>query len=48
VDLFAVLKGTPGHTVFREMTVVGNHNSYHLGEFASLRQVMASWGPGHT
>jgi DinB superfamily len=47
VDLFAILEGTPGHTVFREMTVVGNHNSYHLGEFASLRQVMGSWGPGH-
>lgn len=47
VDLFAVLEGTPGHTVFRELTVVGNHNSYHLGEFASLRQVMGSWGPSH-
>ncbi len=47
VDLFAVLEGTPGHTVFRELTLVGNHNSYHVGEFASLRQVMGSWPAGH-
>jgi hypothetical protein len=43
VDLFAVLEGTPGHTCFRELVLVGNHNSYHIGEFASLRQVMGSW-----
>jgi DinB family protein len=42
-DLFAVLAGTPGHTVFREAVVIGNHNSYHVGEFAVLRQVMGSW-----
>jgi hypothetical protein len=42
-DLFAVLEGTPGHTVFRELCVIGNHNSYHVGEFASLRQVVGSW-----
>lgn len=43
VDLFAILEGTPGHTCFRELCVIGNHNSYHAGEFASLRQVMGSW-----
>jgi hypothetical protein len=43
VDLFAILDGTPGHTVFRELCVVGNHNSYHVGEFASLRQLMGTW-----
>ncbi len=46
VDLFAVLEGTPGHTVFRELCLVANHNSYHIGEFASLRQVMGSWPAG--
>ncbi len=45
-DLFAMLEGTPGHTIFRELCLVGNHNSYHVGEFASLRQVMGSWPPG--
>jgi hypothetical protein len=42
-DLSAVLEGTPGHTVLRELTLVANHNSYHVGEFAVLRQVMGSW-----
>lgn len=46
-DLFAVLESTPGHTAFRELIVVGNHNSYHVGEFASLRQVMGSWPKAH-
>jgi hypothetical protein len=46
VDLEAVLEGTPGHTVLRELTIVGNHNSYHVGEFASLRQVMGTWPAG--
>jgi len=46
-DLFAVLPGTPGHTLLREVRIVGDHNAYHLGEFAVLRQVMGSWGPGH-
>jgi hypothetical protein len=43
VDLLAPIAGTPGHTVLRELYLVGNHNSYHIGEFASLRQVMGSW-----
>jgi hypothetical protein len=42
-DLFAVIPGTPGHTVFREIRVVGAHNAYHIGEFAILRQVMRTW-----
>ncbi len=45
-DLQAVLPGTPGHTVLREVTIVGNHNSYHVGEFAILRQVMGTWPGG--
>ena len=47
VDLFAVLEGTPGHTAYRGIAIIGNHNSYHVGEFASLRQVMGSWGRSH-
>jgi hypothetical protein len=46
-DLDAVLEGTPGHTPLRGLMIIGNHNSYHVGEFASLRQVMDSWPPGH-
>lgn len=46
-DLTLVLDGTPGHTPLRGLFIIGNHNSYHLGEFASMRQVMGSWAPGH-
>ncbi len=44
-DLLAVIPGTPGHTILREVRVVSAHNAYHLGEFAILRQVMATWPP---
>jgi len=46
-DLLAVLEGTPGHTPLRGLMIIGNHNSYHLGELGSMRQVMASWPPDH-
>jgi hypothetical protein len=42
-DLLAVLADTPGHTVLREIRVVADHNAYHIGEFAILRQVMGTW-----
>lgn len=42
-DLFAVIPGSPGHTVVREVRLVGDHNAYHVGEFAILRQVMGTW-----
>ena len=48
VDLSAVLPGTPGHTAYRGIAIIGNHNSYHLGELGFMRQVMGCWGPSHT
>jgi DinB family protein len=45
-DLFAVIPGTPGHTILREVRVVGDHNAYHTGEFAVLRQIMSTWPAG--
>ena len=46
-DLHAVLPGTPGHTLLREVRIVADHNAYHVGEFAILRQVMGTWPPDH-
>lgn len=46
-DLFAVLPGTPGHTLLREARIDADHNAYHVGEFAILRQVMGTWPEGH-
>ncbi len=45
-DLFAVIPGT-NHTLLREARVDADHNAYHVGEFAVLRQVMGTWPPGH-
>jgi hypothetical protein len=46
-DLFAVIPGTPGHTLLREVRIDADHNAYHVGEFAVLRQVMGTWPPDH-
>jgi DinB superfamily len=42
-DLFAMIPGTRGHTILREIRIVSDHNAYHVGEFAILRQVMGTW-----
>jgi len=44
-DLMATIPGTPGHTILREIRIVAEHNAYHVGEFAILRQVMGTWPP---
>jgi hypothetical protein len=44
-DLLGPILDTPGHTILREIRILGDHNSYHVGEFAVLRQVMGSWPP---
>jgi len=46
-DLFAVIPGTPGHTLLREVRVDADHNAYHVGEFAIMRQIMGTWPVGH-
>jgi hypothetical protein len=46
-DLLAPIPWTEGHSLFRCVRIIGDHNAYHLGEFAILRQVMGSWPPGH-
>jgi hypothetical protein len=46
-DLSAPLPQTPGHTIVREVRLLANHNSYHIGEFAILRQVTDTWGASH-
>jgi hypothetical protein len=35
--------GYGGHTILREALLVADHNAYHVGEFAILRQVMNTW-----
>ncbi|HEX5368910.1 MAG TPA: DinB family protein [Dehalococcoidia bacterium] len=33
-----------GHTILREILLICDHNSYHIGEFGIMRQVMGTWG----
>ena len=42
-DLHAAIPWGDGQTLLRELLVVADHNAYHLGEFAILRQVMGTW-----
>lgn len=42
-DILAPIPHAPEYTVFREILVVADHNAYHIGEFAILRQVMETW-----
>ena len=42
-DLYADLSHAPSYTVLREVLLVADHNAYHVGEFAVLRQVMSTW-----
>ena len=43
-DLFQQIPhAATGHTILREILIVADHNAYHIGEFAILRQVMGLW-----
>ena len=43
-DTFQALWEFPGRTVSWNLM---QHNAYHFGELAMLRQVCDAWGPGH-
>ena len=34
-------------TLLREIRIDADHNAYHVGEFAILRQIMGTWAAGH-
>ncbi|HEX3020738.1 MAG TPA: hypothetical protein VHP36_10570 [Chitinispirillaceae bacterium] len=43
IDLFSPIAHAPEYTVFRELLTASSHNSYHIGEFAILRQALKAW-----
>ncbi len=45
VNLFEPIPHAKEYTIFRELLVVADHNAYHLGEFALLRQALQAWSP---
>lgn len=43
-DLYSPIPhGYDGHTIFREIIVVADHNAYHIGEFSILRHIRGHW-----
>lgn len=47
IDLYAKIPHGTGQTILREVLLVADHNAYHIGEFAIMRQVMKTWGKDH-
>jgi hypothetical protein len=43
MDLYAPVPHATTCTIFREILIVADHNAYHIGEFAILRQVTGTW-----
>ena len=46
-DLYRKYPHGSGQTLFREIWVIVDHNAYHIGEFAIMRQVLNAWGKDH-
>lgn len=42
-DLHARIPHGDGQTILREAILIVDHNAYHIGEFAILRQVAGNW-----
>ena len=42
-DLYTDLPHAAGYNILREALLVADHNAFHFGEFAILRQVMLNW-----
>jgi len=47
IELTTDIPHAPGYTILREVLLVADHNAYHVGEFAIVRQLMGTWRPDH-
>lgn len=43
VDLTSVIPHGKGHTYLREVLLVADHNSYHLGQIVHIRKTLGEW-----
>jgi uncharacterized damage-inducible protein DinB len=46
VELFAAIPHGTGQTYLRELLLVIDHNSYHVGQLVGLRIQLGCWPPG--
>lgn len=42
-DLYGPIAWVPEHNIMRSVLIICDHNAYHIGELAILRQVMETW-----
>ncbi|HTC91080.1 MAG TPA: DinB family protein [Bryobacteraceae bacterium] len=42
-DLFAPIPHGSGQTILREVLLIADHNSYHLGQIVLLRRLLGTW-----
>ena len=42
-DLYAPIAWATQHNIMRCVLIICDHNAYHVGEFAIMRQVMETW-----
>jgi hypothetical protein len=47
-NLYTKIKHGTGQTILREVLLVADHNAYHIGEFAIMRQALDTWGKNHS
>jgi hypothetical protein len=47
INLYVLIPWGTGQTILREIQLVADHNAYHIGEFAIMRQVMGTWNKSH-
>lgn len=45
IELYAAIAHGTGQTYLRELLLVIDHNSYHLGQLVSLRRQLGCWPP---
>lgn len=41
IDIFAPLPHAKDYNIFREIIILANHNSYHIGQILQLKRVLA-------
>ena len=42
-DLFAPIPHGSGQTILRQVLLLADHNSYHLGQFVLVRRLLGDW-----
>jgi hypothetical protein len=43
MDLLKTIPHGTGQTIFREILLIIDHNSYHIGQFILMRKMMGKW-----